>query len=124
MHKSHYLLVYSFFASTKIRCLSHTATLHAIKSMSIGHNNLVLDWRDSFSAKNGNSSTNTSMAGENDCGSAEPCAREADYEVQSETELIPEAGKESALRTDRTASLIGDNFDTSIAPRDMRIDSQ
>ena len=38
--------------------------------------------------------------------------------------MIPKAGKEIALRTDRTVSLIGDNFDTNIIPRDMRIDHQ
>ena len=76
---------------------------------------------------NSTSSTSTNTTGtaeEDNCENADPNAEEADDEDSSETELIPKAGKEIALRTDRTVSLIGDNFDTNIIPRDMRIDHQ
>ena len=102
-------------------CLSHTATLLAIKKMGEGHDKLVLDWRDGVCATNSTSSTSTNTTGtaeEDNCENADPNAEEADDEDSSENELIPKAGKEIALRTDRTISLIGDNFDTNIIPRD------
>ena len=78
-------------------------------------------------ATNSTSSTSTNTTGtaeEDNCENADPNAEEADDEDSSENELIPKAGKEIALRTDRTVSLIGDNFDTNIIPRDVRIDHQ
>lgn len=108
-------------------CLSHTATLVAIRKMGEGHDKLVLDWRDGVNAANSTSSTSSNTTGtaeEDNCESADQNAEEADEEISSEAELVPKAGKEIALRTDRTVSFIGDNFDTNIVPRDMRIDRQ
>lgn len=42
----------------------------------------------------------------------------------SEGEIVPKASNDCCIGTDRTVSFIGDNFDRSINPRDMRINHQ
>lgn len=51
-------------------------------------------------------------------------ACDGEEEDHSDDEVILEAGNECDLQTNRTISIVGDNFDTSIKPRDMRIDRQ
>ena len=115
-------------------CLSYTATIIAVKRMGINHDKLVLDWTKSISGSASelqavmekNSCDN--MAGENADESTgvndDDNASENTDGNESDIEVIPHAGDDCNLSTDRAIIIIGDNWDKNVKPRDMRENNQ
>lgn len=90
--------------------------------MGINHDKLVLDWKQHLSGSTSaaNTCANVTEESEGDDGDSQ----EKEDHSDNEFEVVPEAGQECELPTDRTVSLIGDNLDKGIKPRDMRISNQ
>ena len=99
--------------------LSHTATLLTVKRMGINHDKLVLDWKQHLSGSTSAANPGANvMEGTGGDSNDDP---EKEDHSDDDSEVVPEASKECELPTDRTVSLIGDNLDKGIKPRDMRI---
>lgn len=93
-------------------CLSHTATILAVKRMGLNHDKSIKNWASHLSEV---PRLNPPIALENESTSSED---------DGDNEVVPNARDDADLPVDKTISIIGDNFDTSIRPRDMRIDHQ
>ena len=96
-------------------CLSYNATITAVKRMGINHDKKVLDWTREVSCLSEVDTDDTGCDESIDSGNDE---------AESDNEVVPNAGEECDLPTDRAVVIIGDNWDKNIKPRDMRMNNQ
>lgn len=85
-----------------------------VKKMCINHDKLVRDWAS-------NNSNEKSQPDQSETEYDDDMQSDAD---DSDGEVIPEASDDNAISTNMTVSIIGDNLDKNINPRDMRINNQ
>ncbi len=111
-------------------CLSHTATILAVKKMGINHDKTVQDWTDHLS---GTISQQPSLSLNISSLVIEPTPNdENDDEVvpqaeqdRSDDEVVPQTvTAENKIPIDKTVSIIGDNLDKNINPWDIRVSNQ
>ena len=101
--------------------MSHTATLLTVKRMGINHK-AVLDWRHHLSGSTSAAIPSANVTEESGGDNNDDQVQEDHSD--NDSEVVPEASKECRLPNDKTVSLIGDNLDKGIKPRDMRISNQ
>ena len=100
-------------------CLSHPATILAIKKMGIDYDKAVLDWTSQLSQQP------VSLNVSNFVIEPTNSSDEEDLEdFDNESEVMLEASDGKSIPLDRTVSIIGDNLDKNISPRDMRSSNQ
>ena len=70
--------------------------------MGINHDKLVLDWTQQVSCL-------SEVGTDTGCALSNECIYGGNDETESDTEVVPDAGEESDLPTDRAIVIIGDN---------------
>ena len=94
-------------------CLSHTATILAIKKMGKNHDKMIRDW--SYLLNSDSAHQNEPECNENE---------EDKSDDGVDDEVIPRSYSGDSIPTDATVSIIGDNLDKNIKPRYMTINHQ